>query len=157
MTLGSANPVKLAVLGAGLIDKRHANHVASEAGAALSAIVDPSDIGRKLAERLGTRWFRSFAEMMATDRPEGVIIATPNQLHVTNGLEAIDAGMPAIIEKPIADDLAGGARLVQAAEKASVPILVGHHRRYNPMIGRPRRSSTAAGSAASCRCTVTFG
>lgn len=134
----SGNPVKLAVLGAGLIGKRHAEHVASEAGATLSAIVDPSDIGRELAERVGARWFHSFADMIATDRPEGVIIATPNQLHVANGLEAIGAGIPAIIEKPIADDLAGGARLVQAAETASVPILVGHHRRYNPMITKAK-------------------
>lgn len=100
-------PVKIAVMGAGLIGKRHAEHVASEAGATLSAIVDPSDIGKTLADRLGARWYRSFRDMIADDRPEGVIIATPNQLHVANGLEAIEAGIPAIVEKPIADDLAG--------------------------------------------------
>ena len=132
------NSVKIAVIGAGLIGKRHAEHIASESGATLSAIVDPSDIGRTLAEQLGTRWYRSFKEMISDDRPEGVIIATPNQLQVANGLEAIEAGIPAIVEKPIADDLPGGARLVQAAERASVPLLVGHHRRYNPMIAKAK-------------------
>lgn len=131
-------PVKIAVMGAGLIGKRHAEHVASEAGASLSAIVDPSETGRTLADRLGARWYRSFGEMIADDRPDGVIIATPNQLHVANGLEAIEAGIPAIVEKPIADDLAEGARLVEAAERASVPLLVGHHRRYNPMIAKAK-------------------
>lgn len=131
-------PVKIAVMGAGLIGKRHAEHVTSEAGATLCAIVDPSEIGQTLADRLGARWYRSFGEMIAADRPEGVIIATPNQLHVANGLEAIEAGIPAIVEKPIADDLAGGARLVEAAERAAVPLLVGHHRRYNPMIAKAK-------------------
>ena len=131
-------PVKIAVMGAGLIGKRHAEHVASEPGATLRAIVDPSEIGKTLADRLGAHWYRSFGEMIAADRPEGVIIATPNQLHVANGLEAIEAGIPAIVEKPIADDLAGGARLVEAAERASVPLLVGHHRRYNPMIAKAK-------------------
>lgn len=97
-------PVKIAVMGAGLIGKRHAEHVAGESGAALSAIVDPSAIGETLADRLGARWYRSFGDMLAADRPDGVIIATPNQLHVANGLEAIEAGIPAIVEKPIADE-----------------------------------------------------
>lgn len=132
-------PVKIAVMGAGLIGKRHAEHVAREAEAMLCAIVDPSEIGKTLAERLDTRWYRSFGDMIAVDRPEGVIIATPNQLHVANGLEAIEAGIPAIVEKPIADDLAGGARLVEAAERAAVPLLVGHHRRYNPMIAKAKK------------------
>ena len=116
----------------------HAEHVAREPGALLSAIVDPSDGGRELAQRLGTRWYRSFAELVAADRPEGVIIATPNQLHVANGLEAIEAGIPAIVEKPLADDLAGARRLVEAAERAGVALLTGHHRRYNPMIAKAK-------------------
>ena len=131
-------PVKLAVMGAGLIGRRHAEHVAREPGAVLSAIVDPSEVGRDLAERLGTRWHRSLADLVAADRPEGVIIATPNQLHVANGCEAIEAGIPAIVEKPLADDLAGAARLVATADRAGVPLLTGHHRRYNPMIAKAK-------------------
>jgi predicted dehydrogenase len=131
-------PVKLAVMGAGLIGKRHAEHVATEQGAILSAIVDPSPIGRDLAEKLGTRWYESFAALTAVDRPDGVIIATPNQLHVQNGLEVIAAGVPAIVEKPIADEVGAAQILVEAAEKAGVPLLVGHHRRYNPMIRKAK-------------------
>ncbi|SEE69264.1 Predicted dehydrogenase [Rhizobiales bacterium GAS191] len=131
-------PMKLALMGAGLIGKRHAEHVATEPKARLSAIVDPSPVGRELAETLGTDWFASFAELAAVDRPDGVIIATPNQLHVQNGLEAVAAGVPAIVEKPIADDVAAATTLVEAAEKAGVPLLVGHHRRYNPMIQKAK-------------------
>ena len=135
---GTAHPVRLAVIGAGLIGRRHAEHVAGEPGTTLAAVVDPSPAGREEAQRLGAPWFASLAEMLAADRPEGVIIATPNQLHVAGGLEAVAAGIPAIVEKPLADDLAGAARLVAAAEKAGVPLLTGHHRRYNPMIARAK-------------------
>ncbi|WP_342360916.1 Gfo/Idh/MocA family oxidoreductase [Terrarubrum flagellatum] len=131
-------PVKLAVIGAGLIGKRHAEHAAADPAADLVAIVDPTPAGRELAAVLSAKWFASFAEMIAVDRPEGVIIATPNQIHVKNGLEAVAAGIPAIVEKPIADDVADGAGLVEAAEKAGAPLLVGHHRRYNPMIQKAK-------------------
>ena len=130
--------VKLAVIGAGLIGRRHAEHVAAEPRATLSAVVDPTPAGRTVAAALGAPWFASFAEMLAADRPDGVIIATPNQLHVRNGLEAVEAGIPAIVEKPLADDLAEGERLVAAAEQAGVPLLTGHHRRYNPMIRKAK-------------------
>jgi predicted dehydrogenase len=135
--------VRLAVVGAGLIGHRHAEHIAAEPRAILSAIVDPSPTGRAVAERFGARWFPDLAGLLAADRPEGLIIATPNQLHVAHGLEAIAAGIPAIIEKPVADSVAEGHRLVAAAEVAGVPLLVGHHRRYNPMIAKAREIVTS--------------
>lgn len=131
-------PVKLAVVGAGLIGRRHAEHIAAEPRATLCAVVDPTPAGREVAAALGAPWFASFAEMLAANRPDGVVIATPNQLHVRNGLEAVAAGIPAIVEKPLADDPAEGERLVEAAEKAGVPLLTGHHRRYNPMIRKAK-------------------
>lgn len=72
--------------------------------------------------------------MLASNPPDGVIIATPNQLHVDNGLECVRAKLPVLVEKPISDGTESAARLVEEAEKLSVPILVGHHRRHNPII-----------------------
>jgi predicted dehydrogenase len=136
-------PVRLAVLGAGLIGRRHIAHVAAEPMAELAAVVDPSPAGEQAAHAHGTRRFASFADLMASDRPDGVIIATPNQMHVANGLESIAAGVPALVEKPIADDVASATRLVDAAEAAGVPLLVGHHRRHNPMIQAARQAIDA--------------
>jgi predicted dehydrogenase len=130
--------VKLAVLGAGAIGRRHVEHVIARPEAELLAVIDPAPIGRDLAERHGVKWFPSLGSMVETARPEGVIIATPNKLHVQNGLEAIAAGIPALVEKPIADDVASATRLVEAAEAANVPLLVGHHRRHNPMIAEAK-------------------
>ena len=129
---------KLAVLGAGLIGKRHIEHIANEPDAELFAVVDPTSIGQDIAKEKGVAWFPSFSEMMKVSRPDGVIISTPNQMHVQNGMEAVAAGVPALIEKPVADDLEGGEKLIAAAEAAGVPLLVGHHRRHNPMIQKAK-------------------
>src|SRR5262245_36650131 len=130
--------LKLAIAGAGVIGRRHAERVAREPAARLSAIVDPAPVGGELAEKLGARWFASLEQLLAEDRPDGLIVATPNQVHVANGLLAIAAGVAVLMEKPIADDVAAGRRLVEAAEQAGVPLLVGHHRRHNPMIGKAK-------------------
>ncbi len=130
--------VRLAVLGAGLIGKRHIQHVLAEPQAELLAVIDPMPLGQQIAQASGVAWFPSFAAMIALDRPDGIIVATPNQLHVENGIEAVAAGVPVLTEKPIADDVADGERLIRAAEAAGVPILTGHHRRHNPMIQKAK-------------------
>ena len=133
-------PVRLAVIGAGAIGRKHIEHVAGEACAELTAIVDPSDAGRAVAMAWETAWYPTLAAMIAHDRPEGVIIATPNQVHVANGLEAVGARLPALVEKPLADDAAAAAELVEAGEAAGVPLMTGHHRRHNPLIQQARRT-----------------
>ncbi|TIX07447.1 MAG: Gfo/Idh/MocA family oxidoreductase [Mesorhizobium sp.] len=130
--------VKLAVLGAGLIGKRHIQHVLAEPSAQLSAVVDPSLVGETIAKEASVNWFTSFADMVAADRPDGIIVATPNQAHVQNGLEAVEAGVPALIEKPIADDIISGEKLIAAAEAKGVPLLAGHHRRHNPVMQKAK-------------------
>ncbi len=130
--------VRIAVVGAGLIGQQHILRTTREPGAALAAIVDPAERSKELAAALGTKWFPDLATMLQADRPDAAIIATPNQLHVANGLEAVAAGLPMLIEKPLAEDVASGQQLVEAAEAAGVPLLVGHHRRHNPLIQRAK-------------------
>jgi predicted dehydrogenase len=66
--------------------------------------------------------------------PDGMIVATPNRLHVSHGLACVEAGIPALIEKPLADEVDAASRFVDAAEAAGVPLLTGHHRRHNPIM-----------------------
>ncbi|MBV1705714.1 MAG: Gfo/Idh/MocA family oxidoreductase [Hyphomicrobiales bacterium] len=133
-----AAPVRIAVMGAGLIGKRHAEHVVATPGAELFCIIDPMPAGGSVAAALGAPWFKSFADMLAKGRPDAIIVATPNQLHVEHGLACIEAGLPVLVEKPLADDLAGATRLVDAAAARGVPLLTGHHRRHNPLMRQAR-------------------
>jgi predicted dehydrogenase len=133
-----SNPVRLAVMGAGLIGKSHIAHIAKRPESVLAAIVDPMPAAREMAVVHGTAWYPGFSEMLAEMRPDGIIVATPNQLHVTNGLDCIAAGIPTLIEKPLADDVEEAEKLVTAAKDAGVPLLTGHHRRHNPLIRKAK-------------------
>ena len=74
------------------------------------------------------------------DEPiDGAIVAAPTGLHEEVGLRCIDAGVPALIEKPICATVESAERLNRAAEQAGVPLLVGHHRRYNPAAAAAKR------------------
>jgi len=65
-----------------------------------------------------------------------VVLATPNHMHVEQGLECIAAGVPCLVEKPIGHTLDEGLHLVQASEKANHKLLVGHHRRHSPILDK---------------------
>lgn len=139
------NPVRIAVAGAGLIGQAHIERIVKEPGAELAAIIDPSPKAQSQAATLGVPCFGDLAEGLRTAKPDGVVIATPNQLHVPNGLTAVEAGMPMLLEKPVSDDVESAMRLVTAAEAAGVPILVGHHRRHSPLIRRAREIVASGG------------
>jgi len=132
-------PVRLAVVGAGLVGRWHVDAVRSLKGTAEPhAIVDPSPAARDYAQGLGITWFASLSELLASSPPDGAVIVTPNQMHAENGLECAAAGYPMLIEKPIATSSIEAQKIVEAAAANGVPVLVGHHRRHNPLIQKAR-------------------
>jgi predicted dehydrogenase len=51
----------------------------------------------------------------------------------------VKAGIPMLMEKPVCDTVEEALQFAEAAENANVPVLVGHHRRHSPLIGRAKR------------------
>jgi predicted dehydrogenase len=131
-------PVRIAVAGAGLIGRRHVEEIDGSPDAELAAIVDPGPAAPELAQEYNVALYSSLGELFAEVPPDGVILATPNQMHVDGGLECVAAGVPVIVEKPIGDTVAGATRLVEAGERAGVPVLTGHHRNYSPIMAKAR-------------------
>lgn len=132
------SPVRIAVAGAGLIGQRHIEEIAAAADAELAGIVDPFPAADEVAAKYSVPRYASLAELFAAGGVDGVILATPNQLHVDGGLECVAAGVPVIVEKPIGDTVEAATRLVEAGEAAGVPVLTGHHRNYSPIMARAR-------------------
>jgi predicted dehydrogenase len=133
-----ADPVRIAVVGAGLIGRAHIRRIREEPQAELAAVVDPSPDAKALAAALAVPHFTELEAMLAAVEPEGVVVATPNRLHVAGALACIEAGVAALVEKPVADDVAGAMRIVEAAEQGRVPVLVGHHRRHSLLMREAR-------------------
>ena len=136
--------LRLAVVGAGAIGLKHIRQIDANSDAALSAIVDPSEKARSMAASHATPWFASLDDMFADSSPDGVILATPNNLHLSGALNAIRHGVPVLVEKPIATTVDDAFEIARASEAADVPVLVGHHRRHNPII-RAARDCVASG------------
>ena len=130
--------VRIAVVGAGTIGRHHVKQLLACPDTELTALVDPEPAAAELARDLSVGWHPSLEMLLATDRPDGVVLATPNHLHVDGGLKCIAAGVPLLVEKPLARNVEEGQVLVTAAEAAGVPLLVGHHRVHSPLVARAR-------------------
>ncbi len=136
----------IAVAGAGLVGKRHLAAL-RQAGLSIHSIIDPAPHTVAIAETLGVPHFRELRCALA-ENPAGVILATPNPLHTEGALTCISANVPVLIEKPITTDLNEAMRIVETAEAAGVPVLVGHHRRHLPVVmaARERIEAGALGT-----------
>lgn len=126
--------VRIAVAGAGVMGVRHIEAIRSCHEAELAGIVDPSGSAAAFAERENIPCFASLEDAFSAASLDAVILATPNQHHVEGGLQCVEAGVPLLVEKPLATDLAGALQLVERAEALNVSLLTGHHRRHNPLV-----------------------
>ena len=123
---------KLLLVGAGLIGRRHLEYLPSHA--ILCGIVDPSPAATEIAVQFGVQCFTDLDRALNEARPDGAILATPNALHMPQASQCIAAGVPCLIEKPLAESAAAAAPVLDQASAADVAILVGHHRRHNNLI-----------------------
>ncbi len=130
--------ISLAICGFGLVGQRHANAAAQVDGVEVAAAVEPSAEGQAKAAAMGLTCYATLDDLFAASSPDGLIVATPTPLHLENGLAAIGRNCPVLIEKPIATSVGAAATLVDASEAQGVPVLVGHHRRHNPLIHAAR-------------------
>jgi predicted dehydrogenase len=128
-------PLRIAVVGAGAIGRSHIERILKSRDCELVAIVDPAPGASDLAAKLGVPLIASLPDLLK-QRPDGVILASPNRLHVEQGLACVAAGVPTLIEKPLADAVENGERLCQAADRARVKLLTGHHRQHNPIMAK---------------------
>ncbi|MGV6872289.1 Gfo/Idh/MocA family protein [Pseudochelatococcus sp. B33] len=131
--------IRIAVAGAGAIGKAHISRIVAEPRASLSAIIGPSPQTREFAQSMGVAHFEDIEACFAHDKPDGIVLATPNKLHVPGALLAVKRGVPVLVEKPVSDDLAAAKALVEASEATGVAVLVGHHRRHSPLIRRAKQ------------------
>ncbi|GAB3601609.1 Gfo/Idh/MocA family protein [Microbacterium tumbae] len=130
----SAHATRIAVAGAGRMGQVHCRIVAENPRAVLAAVIDPfEESGRRVAERHGAPWFPTLAAAREAVELDGVIIAVPDRLHVGVTVEALEAGLHLLVEKPLADTLDGARAIADAAAAATgTKVLVGHVLRHDP-------------------------
>ena len=150
--------LRIAIIGFGLVGLRHAKALEKVDGVELCAVADPSDESLEQASAKAIPHFDQLDKLIEKTSPDGVILATPTTLHATHARLCIDANIPVLIEKPLAVNALEGRAIVQHAQAKNVQIMVGHHRRFNPIIQKAHKviSEGQIGDVKSVNATCWF-
>lgn len=103
--------------------------------------------------------YRDYRELLAKEKPEIVIVATPDHWHPLCCIAAIESGAHVYVEKPIGHTIMEGRAMVNAARKYNRVVQVGTHRRVSPhnMSGMEFLKSGKAGKIGMVRAFVHYG
>jgi predicted dehydrogenase len=129
--------MKAAVIGVGHLGRHHARILASLPGVTLAGIVDTNrDRANQVAAEHGAQAFGNFRDM--TGKVDIVVVAVPTESHAAITMPLLEAGVHALVEKPIAQTVAEAGALIAAAKTAGVVLAVGHSERFNPAVAAAR-------------------
>lgn len=125
-------PMRIAVAGAGLIGRRHIELIEASLDCVLAGIADPSPTAKELAQAHGVNCHADHRTLLADEKPDGLIIASPNALHLPIALDCAQAeplaeqlrhfcAMIAGRERPLisAEDAMGTLAVVEAVSEAA--------------------------------------
>lgn len=136
--------MKYALIGCGRISP---NHIAAALAnkldfVAICDIDEQNMIDKKLKFELPdtVHQYASYHEMLETEKPELVAIATESGKHAQIALDCIEAGCNLIIEKPIALSLEDADKIIQMAETKGVKVCACHQNRFNKSIQKIREA-----------------
>jgi predicted dehydrogenase len=127
--------ITVGVLGVGSLGKEHARIYAELASAGQVEFVGVHDIvpeaAARVANRLGVKAFASAEELIA--RAEAFSIVTPTSTHYQLTHQLLQQSKHVLVEKPMTNDAAEAAELVELAQRNDCMLQVGHVERFNPV------------------------
>ena len=131
----SSKPLKVGVIGVGLLGGGHARFAVTNPDVDLVAIADPrSSVGRKVARDTESTWYSDYREMLRKEQLDVAIVATPDPLHREPVVAAFRSGVRHVItEKPMATTRADAGRMRDAAEKAAADLYILFPLRFQPL------------------------
>jgi myo-inositol 2-dehydrogenase/D-chiro-inositol 1-dehydrogenase/scyllo-inositol 2-dehydrogenase (NAD+) len=133
--------LRIAVAGAGRAGALHARNLARVAGAELVALVDerPEAAAELATECGGVPAVASLAEAIDTQRLDAIVIAAPTFAHRELVVEAAEAGLHVLCEKPMALDVAECDEMIAAHHRAGTVLQLGFVRRFRDEFAEAKR------------------
>lgn len=123
--------LRMAVIGVGHLGQHHARILAGLPDVELVGVVDSSpQQARTVAGRLNTQAYDSFEPLF--NAVDAVSVVTPTIHHHAVASAFLDRGIPVLVEKPICRTVTEANDLIERANKAGIPLQVGHIERFNP-------------------------
>jgi predicted dehydrogenase len=123
--------IKIAVVGMGLMGSQHLKAIKLSKKATIHSIVDINKSSSLLAKKFKVPFYRNYQELLTNNKPDAVIIATPNQFHEKHTSEFLKSKIPVLLEKPIADNIKSAKKIINNSKKNKTQLLIGYHRRHN--------------------------
>ena len=131
----TGRPLRVGVVGVGLMGSDHAQRLARRtAGASLAGVTDP-DTARasELAQRLSTVVHDDPDSLIASPDVDAVVLASPGFVHEEQVLACLRHGKPVLCEKPLSMDDESSLRLLEAESSLGRRLVtVGFMRRFDP-------------------------
>ena len=124
-------PLRIGLVGAGPMGSLHARVLSGSDATELAWIADPDpDIGERVAARFAAKWIPE-PDFTGID---AAVIAAPTQFHHVHAMAFIDAGVPLLVEKPIADTLAHVEEIIANSRRLGTVLMCGLLERFNPAV-----------------------
>lgn len=123
--------IKLGVVGVGHLGQAHARILANLPGVELVGVVDTNNAqAETVARNCGTRVFDHHRDL--ANRIDAACIVTPTVFHHSIAADFLRAGIPLLVEKPLALNVKEADELVALARRHRTLLQVGHIERFNP-------------------------
>jgi predicted dehydrogenase len=117
--------VRLGIIGMGNIGQHHHGYLSTGKVSRAELVAVSDAIVSKLDKYKPLKIFADGEELIKSGEVDAVIIATPHYQHTTLGITALNAGVHAMVEKPISAHKADAERLIAASKKNSKTIFAG--------------------------------
>jgi predicted dehydrogenase len=138
------NKLRTALVGCGLIGRTHATALASDPQSELVAVCDPvPERANQFGDEFGVPAFTDLASALSERNVQMVSVCTPHPTHTDVVVLAAQMGVHALVEKPLAPDLASCDRAIQACVQAGVALGMISQRRLYPPVVRMREAIVA--------------
>jgi UDP-N-acetylglucosamine 3-dehydrogenase len=129
--MSTSQPLRAGLIGLGRMGRNHARVLRQVDGVTLVAAADPA--GDPYRAAAGIPVLRDVGELIAAGI-DYAVLACPTSLHEELGTRLAEAGIPTLIEKPLAPAEDAARRLAAAFDGAGVPAAVGYIERFNPAL-----------------------
>lgn len=129
---------RISVIGAGSMGRKHAALINASGECELIGVCDIDPAAEASTLEFGASFYNDIDALLETERPDAAIIATPNSEHASCAETCAARSIHLLIEKPVADTPDAARRIEVAADTGGISVLVGHHRRHNPLVAAAR-------------------
>jgi predicted dehydrogenase len=124
-------PLRVGVVGVGSLGQHHARILAGLPNVKLAGVVDSNQQqAETIAKKHQCQVFPTLESLKS--EVDAVSIVTPTKYHSSSALEFLSAGIPCLVEKPLASTVAEAKLIVNTAKKHGTLLQVGHIERFNP-------------------------